>query len=87
MIYLPSASQWVVTQTDGKVLSFASTGGDVKTLLDLKKPEVKYCRALGIAFEPDFLRRPYCYIAKSEHPGTTDGASLLRFKVTDPQIL
>jgi len=87
MIYLASASQWIVTQTNGKVVSFAATGGEVKTLLDLKKPEVRYCRALGIAFDPDFPQRPYCYIAKSEHPGTTDGASLLRLTATDPETL
>jgi len=87
MIYLPSAGKWIVTQTDGKVVSFGPTGGEVKTLLDLKKPEVKYCRALGIAFDPDFPQRPYCYIAKSEHPGKPDGASLLRFTVTDPKTL
>ncbi len=87
MIYLDSVDRWVVTQTDGKVLSFAPTGGDVKIILDLKQPEVKFCRALGIAFAPDFPQRPYCYIAKSEHPGTSDGASLLRFEVTNPEPL
>ncbi len=87
MIYLPSANQWVATQTDGKVLSFSTTGGEVKMLLDLKKPDVKFCRALGIAFDPDFPHRPYCYIAKSEHPGTNDGACLLQFRVSDPATL
>ena len=87
MIYLRSIDQWVATQVNGKVVSFAPTGGEVRTVLDLKKPDVKHCRALGIAFDPDFPQRPYCYIAKSEHPGRSDGASLIRLTVTDPQTL
>ncbi len=87
MIYLRSIDQWVATQFNGKVVSFAPSGGEVRTVLDLKKPDVKNCRALGIAFDPDFPQRPYCYIAKSEHPGRSDGASLIRLTVTDPQML
>ncbi|QEG20478.1 PQQ-dependent sugar dehydrogenase [Mariniblastus fucicola] len=86
MTRVPETDRWIVTQQNGKLLSFNRSGDpDVQPVVDLKQVEGWHFAAFGIAFHPEFPEQPWCYVTYRDQPKSETGAKLSRFRVVDPK--
>lgn len=87
MTRVPATDRWIVTQLNGKIFSFNRSGDpDVQLAVDIKRTPTPpwYFRVFGVAFHPEFPKKPWCYITYSDTPKSVTGAKLSRFRVIDP---
>jgi putative heme-binding domain-containing protein len=87
MTRVPGTDRWIVSQLNGKIYSFNRSGEpNVQLVVDIKQTEPWYFRVFGIAFHPEFPKKPWCYITYADTPKSDTGAKLSRFRVTDPAV-
>jgi putative heme-binding domain-containing protein len=87
MTRVPGTDRWIVVQQNGKLFSFNRSGEpDALLAVDLKQVEGWHFAAFGIAFHPEYPKKPWCYITYKDTPKSDTGARLSRFRVIDHKI-
>ncbi len=87
MTLVPGTDRWIVTRQDGKLYSFNRSGDpDQQLAVDLKQIDGWHFAAFGMAFHPEYPKKPWCYITYKDQPKSETGAKLSRFTVTDTAI-
>ena len=86
LLRVPGTDRWIATELQGKVWSFDKNGEDVQLAVDLKQVEGWHFATFGIAFHPEYPKKPWCFITYKDTAKSETGAKLSRFRVTDPSV-